>query len=99
LGIPDIVDDAYLRIELFLKIRLGLSPLLNLLFLQRTDECKHFLFFGLRQIVKLIDDLCNKGVFLGRPHRVAVPLSVPIEFHQALKFFVDSVEKVVIHEC
>ena len=44
----------------------------------------------------MVDDFHNKTIFL-RPARNAVTFSVPVQFHQPLKGFIDSVEKVVVY--
>jgi hypothetical protein len=45
----------------------------------------------------MVHNLGDYTIFLRTANRVAVSLSVSVEFHQTLELFVDSFKKVVIH--
>jgi hypothetical protein len=47
--------------------------------------------------LQTLNDLGHQTIFTRPAYRIAIALPVPVEFHQPLKCFVDSVEKIVVH--
>ena len=47
--------------------------------------------------MQAFDNLYDETIFFRPTKRISIPLSISIQFHEPLKRFIDSVEKIVIH--